>query len=236
MAGNAATSSNLNQDGFPDQRKSESSSPKRPPAVEVSARGGGLASAADTSACVNETTARASSLVQSIPRHAWPGDIRKAPLSRTAKQVWNGLCEHRNKISGLSWPKVSTLAEELSINERTVQRGLEELLIAGWVGTPFGDRGGLYKGIEYHLHPSGIPCLFCSAAVRTIIQRGRNNRTDLCGHGKSAKATKRGDTNVTPGNEGRGDIFDRTGVTKNTPRGDISTAHIRKEPSLMNLL
>ena len=110
-------------------------------------------------------------------------DVEKSRLKRTACQVYGALCDclDHSRYTGLVWPKIDTLARRLHVTVRTIQRGLEELLSSGWIGTPCGDAGGAREGVLYHLHPGGTPCLFCLAADRTINQRRRKSMTDETG-------------------------------------------------------
>jgi hypothetical protein len=114
-------------------------------------------------------------------------DVENSPLKRTACQVYGALCDclDHSRYTGLVWPKSETLARRLHITVRTVQRGLEELVSAGWVGTPCGDSGGSREGVLYHLHPNGTPCLFCLAAARTLNQRCKPSAPESTGDNSS---------------------------------------------------
>jgi hypothetical protein len=110
-------------------------------------------------------------------------DVDHTALGRTACQVYGALCDclDYSRYTGLVWPRVGTLARRLHITERTVQRGLEELVLSGWIGTPCGDVGGSREGLLYHLHPNGKSCLFCVAAARTLNQRGKRPSASATG-------------------------------------------------------
>jgi hypothetical protein len=118
--------------------------------------------------------------------------------------------------TGLAWPKVETMARRLKVSIRTVQRGLDDLLATGWIGTPFG--GGSREGVVYHLHPDAKPCLFCIAPARTLNHRGHARTgaiTPPVSHPTGAKLTSVTDAKMAavPGPTGdilskRGDIFD----------------------------
>ena len=112
--------------------------------------------------------------LESGPRRAHRRDVENSPLKRSACQLYGALCDclDHTSYTGLAWPKVDTLARRMKVTSRTVQRALDDLMSAGWIGTPFGDAGGPREGVTYHLHPDGKPCLFCVAAERTISQRG----------------------------------------------------------------
>jgi Helix-turn-helix domain len=111
-------------------------------------------------------------------RRAHRRDVERSPLKRTACQLYGALCDclDQSTYTGLAWPKVETLARRLKVSPRTVQRGLDDLLSNGWIGTPVGDSGGAGNAAIYHLHSEGRSCLFCTAAARTISQRGAWSR------------------------------------------------------------
>jgi hypothetical protein len=130
----------------------------------------------------------------------------------------------------------------MKVTSRTVQRALNDLMGAGWIGTPFGDAGGPREGVTYHLHPDGKPCLFCVAAARTISQRGGGAGANSTGDKKSPVTQATGDilTPVTPDNlsplaaptgdilAATGDIFDSAykemNSLSNLPKSSSSTA------------
>jgi len=86
----------------------------------------------------------------------------------------------------------------MKVTARTVQTALKDLTLAGWIGTPFGDAGGSREGVVYHLHPDGKSCLFCTAAERTVNQRGRTQERHWTGE------------EISPLNFATGEIFDST--------------------------
>jgi DNA-binding MarR family transcriptional regulator len=166
------------------------------------------------------------------PRRAHRRDVENSPLKRSACQLYGALCDCLDYTSytGLAWPKVDTLARRMKVTSRTVQRALDDLIGAGWIGTPFGDAGGPREGVTYHLHPDGKLCLFCVAAARTISQRGGAHAPNSTGDKKSPVTQATGDilTPVTPDNlpplpaptgdilAATGDIFDSTYKEKNS--------------------
>ena len=173
---------------------------------------------------------------ESGPRRAHRRDVENSPLKRSACQLYGALCDclDHTSYTGLAWPKVDTLARRMKVTSRTVQRALDDLTTAGWIGTPFGDAGGPREGVTYHLHPDGKPCLVCVAAARTISQRGRAHALNSTGDKKSPVTQATGDilTPVTPDNLSplaapTGDILAAT--------GDIFDSAYKEKNSLSNL-
>jgi DNA-binding MarR family transcriptional regulator len=169
-------------------------------------------------------------------RRAHRRDVENSPLKRTACQLYGALCDclDHSAYTGLAWPKIDTLARRMKVTSRTVQRALDDLTAAGWIGTPFGDAGGPREGVTYHLHPDGKPCLFCVAAARTISQRGWAHAPNSTGDKKSPVTEATGDilTPVTPDNLSplpvpTGDILAAT--------GDIFDSAYKEKNSLSNL-
>jgi hypothetical protein len=122
----------------------------------------------------------------------------------------------------------------MKVTSRTVQRALDDLMAAGWIGTPFGDAGGPREGVTYHLHPDGKPCLFCVAAARTISQRGGAHALNSTGDKKSPVTQATGDSltpvtldNLSPLSAPTGDILAAT--------GDIFNSAYKEKNSLRNL-
>ncbi len=140
-------------------------------------------------------------------RRAHRRDVENSPLKRSACQLYGALCDclDHTSYTGLAWPKVDTLARRMKVTSRTVQRALDDLMAAGWIGTPFGDAGGPREGITYHVHPDGKPCLFCVAAARTISQRGGG------AHAPNSTGDKK-----SPVTQATGDIFDSAYKEKNS--------------------
>ena len=163
-------------------------------------------------------------------------DVESAPLKRSAAQLYGALCDcvDHSAYTALVWPKVPTLARRMKVTVRTVQRALEELSAAGWIGTPFGDAGGAREGVVYHLHPDGGACLFCVAAARTINQRSKVPANVSTGDKKSPLVNTTDDklTPVTgdissPVSKPTGDIL--------AARGDIFDSAYKERTSLRNL-
>lgn len=144
------------------------------------------------------------------PRQAFQDDVFQSDLSRNARQTWGALCEHQNRrqYTGVVWPKVDTLAKEMGVSIRTVQRGLSELKKANWIGTPCGSQGGASNGTQYHLHPDQKPCMFCQAAARTLDR-------------SSSLKPAPGVTSCHP--------LEPRGVTKTTSRGDKNDIAYKEE-------
>ncbi len=97
---------------------------------------------------------------------AYPSDVMRSSLSRNARSVWTSLCNHCD-ADGLAFPREVTIASECAVSERTVRRGLKELLENQWICLPNGDAGGrpprdrardLQSRVKYHLHPNGVGC------------------------------------------------------------------------------
>jgi hypothetical protein len=137
-------------------------------------------------------------------RRAHRRDVENSPLKRTACQLYGALCDclDYSAYTGLAWPKIDTLARRMKVTARTVQTAVKDLILAGWIGTPFGDAGGAREGVVYHLHPDGQPCLFCVAAERTMNQRGRAPDRGLTGEEISPLIPATGEISapVTPEN------------------------------------
>jgi hypothetical protein len=158
--------------------------------------------------------------MEATTRRAQRRDVETSALKRTACQLYGTLCDclDHSVYTGLAWPKVETLARRLKVSIRTVQRGLDDLLATGWIGTPFGDGGGSREGVVYHLHPDAKSCLFCIAAARTLNQQGHARTGAIpapVSHSTGAKFTSVTDAKMAavPGPTGanlsrRGDIFD----------------------------
>ena len=68
-------------------------------------------------------------------RFIWKAQVNASiHLSRGAKLLATRLCDkHVNRDTGLCWPRNDTLAAELAVSERTVQRGINNLKAASFL-------------------------------------------------------------------------------------------------------
>lgn len=134
---------------------------------------------------------------------AQPRHVRDSDLSRTERQVWFVLCDHRNK-GNVCFPRVETIAKECCISVRSVQRAIQELLRKGWICMPNGDAGGRGNATVYHLHADGHPC-----------HRPKSEPKQQAAAARCRETSKKGD-NVTP-------FPSEERVTNPTVKGDILT-------------
>lgn len=70
-------------------------------------------------------------------------------LSRAAIVVAWRLINHLNDLTGECFPSVERLAGQLNINERTVRRGVDQLVAAGWFTKTRRGRGGTQYYVNY---------------------------------------------------------------------------------------
>lgn len=78
--------------------------------------------------------------------------IYKEELPHRAKAVYVYLRDRSNK-EGICWPGVKTIAKELKLSTRTIQRAMQDLEKAGLVTRQFRYRkNGSYTSNLYYLH------------------------------------------------------------------------------------
>lgn len=75
--------------------------------------------------------------------------VSDADMSRAALAVAWRLINHINDLTGECFPSVERLAKQLNINERTVRRGVDQLIAAGWFTKSRRGRGGTQYFANY---------------------------------------------------------------------------------------
>lgn len=83
-------------------------------------------------------------------------------LSATEKLLYAQLLDHRNRRTGQCNPKHATLARELGICERTVERSIQQLRDQGWITMRRGQNGCRYEiptrqNVGSHPTNPGVP-------------------------------------------------------------------------------
>lgn len=75
------------------------------------------------------------------PLHRWRRGLIESDLSSRAKLVGCVLAEHMTTDELRCWPGILTIAQEATLNKRTVMRGLDDLETGGWVVRRPGQKG-----------------------------------------------------------------------------------------------
>lgn len=156
---------------------------------------------------------------------AWALNVKLGPKSAARKLVLIAYASHAHKDGTAAFPSVSTVAEYVEVDERTVQRHNAALLDDGLIRE--GD-----QRLVAHFDPRHRPVVYDLAmseetrarwrAERAAGDRGTRDRFAEAGRagGEKAAALRRGD-NLSPLDETpRGDICARPGVTSEPSRGD----------------
>lgn len=104
---------------------------------------------------------------------AYPGDLKKLNYTRRAKYVWGAICDTldrdkkrkdgsiEKRYKGDFYKERSRVANDWSISEKTIQRGIQELRKGGAMCIYKYPDGGRGCRTEYHLHAPDEHCAYC---------------------------------------------------------------------------
>ncbi|TFV82034.1 helix-turn-helix domain-containing protein [Microbacterium sp. dk485] len=123
----------------------------------------------------------------SLEAYIWAANLPLTRCNGTPFRVLLQLADRADKLGYGAYPNVSTIADTLECSERTVQRALRELRIAGLI------REGDQRYVE-HLDPRYRPTVYDVLTTALVMTESRGDRC------------------VTP-SRSRGDRSGRPGVT-----------------------
>ncbi len=110
-------------------------------------------------------------------------------LSCAAIAVAWRLVNHINDLTGECFPSVERLAEQLNINERTVRRGVDQLVEAGWFTKKRRGRGGTQYYANYE-NRAGVSGLTNEKNRAGVSGKDGKNRTGVSGITTEKNRTK----------------------------------------------
>ncbi len=102
-------------------------------------------------------------------------------LSRAAIVVAWRLVNHINDETGECFPSVERLAGQLNINERTVRRGVDQLVGAGWFTKKRRGRGGTYYYANYDEYRAEVSAFSGQKNRAGMSGKDEKNRAKLTG-------------------------------------------------------
>lgn len=181
----------------------------------------------------------AMAVVQLPERRAFPSDVKASGLSRNARQAWGVLCnyiERKPHYTGRAWPKMATIARDMSVSQRTAQRAINELREKHWICLPDGDAGGRGKAVVYHLHPDGQPCQKSGVTLKQREGSTDLKRVSNChpfsDSERVTKTTVKGDKIVQKGDKNDGAYKEYLSLENSYKENSSSSS--RKKPRRIN--
>lgn len=153
----------------------------------------------------------------SLEAYIWAANLPLSRCNGTPFRVLLQLADCADNLGYGAYPHVSTIAERLECSERTVQRAIKELRIAGLI------REGDQRWVE-HLDARYRPTVYdvLTTALTYLEERG-------------GSVESRGDNRVTPA-ESRGDRNRRPGVTTGVALRTVQEPTYQDSPTHLTLV